>query len=168
MAESKATIASKIEIRKAIREDRRTLEVLLAEVVAEGATVAYDTVAGLCSYWFDPQGALYVAESAGEVLGGYVVKANQPGRGDHVANAGYAVLDSWRGRGVGRRLAEHSLHTARELGFRAMQYNYVVATNTGAVHLWQEVGFAIVGTVPDAFRHADGRTVPVHVMYRTL
>lgn len=157
-----------VTIRPGRDSDRDPVTEILAEVVAEGATVAYDTTEGLCGYWFDPRGALFVAEVDDVVQGTYVVKRNQPGRGDHVANAGYAVRSSGRGRGIGRALAEHSLTTARAMGFSAMQFNFVVASNQGAVRLWQDVGFQIVGTVPDAFRHADGRRVAVHVFHRAL
>ena len=78
------------------------------------------------------------------------------------------VSASARGQGIGRAMAEHCLSEARRLGFRAMQFNYVIATNTAAIRLWQDLGFEIVGTLANAFRHPDKRYVDVYVMYRSL
>ena len=78
------------------------------------------------------------------------------------------VAPNARGLGVGRAMGEHCLNEARRLGFRAMQFNFVVSTNESAVHLWQELGFKIVGTLPGAFRHAQKGYVDVYVMFRSL
>src|SRR6185436_9453208 len=95
------------------------------------------------------------------------VKPNQPGRGAHVANAGFMVAPEARGRGVGRELGEHAIAEARRLGFRAMQFNFVVSTNP-AVRVWRALGFAVVGTLPGAFRHPERGFVDVYVMFREL
>jgi GNAT superfamily N-acetyltransferase len=95
-------------------------------------------------------------------------RPNLPDLGDHVANAGWMVHPDHQGQGIGRQFAEYVLDEARRAGFRAMQFNAVVAANTGAVALWKSLGFEIVGTVPDAFRHARLGLTPVHVMYRRL
>ena len=92
-----------------------------------------------------------MAELDGRLAGTYLLKANQPGLGNHVANCGYVVASRARGQGIGEALCRHSLDVARALGFLAMQFNSVVSTNT-AIALWQRCGFAIVGTVPHAFR----------------
>ncbi|MDH4065667.1 MAG: GNAT family N-acetyltransferase, partial [Acidobacteriota bacterium] len=97
-----------------------------------------------------------------------VMKANQPGQGRHVANCGYMVARAASGRGVGEALCRHSLGEARRLGFRAMQFNFVVSTNTRAVALWDKCGFSIVGTVPQAFRHPTLGFVDTYVMHRYL
>jgi len=78
------------------------------------------------------------------------------------------VAPSARGQGIGRAMADHCLGEARRLGFRAMQFNFVVSTNTPAIHLWQQLGFDIVGTLPEAFRHPEKGFVDVYVMYRSL
>lgn len=75
---------------------------------------------------------------------------------------------SARGQGIGRVMAEHCLSEAGRLGFRAIQFNYVISTNTAAICLWQDLGFKIVGTLPGAFRHPEKGYVDVHVMYRSL
>jgi ribosomal protein S18 acetylase RimI-like enzyme len=118
--------------------------------------------------WSMPPCRAFVAESAGTVLGSYMIRPNQPGLGDHVANAGYIVAPGARGRGIARRMCEHSLATAAAAGFAAMQFNYVVASNADAVHLWESCGFKTVGRVPDAFRHATLGPVDVLIMHRTL
>ena len=148
---------------------REALEALAREVVEAGEMFAYVEVDGVLAYWLDPTGTAFVAERAdGEVLGTYVVKPNQPGRGDHVANAGYMVAERARGRGLGRRLGEHSLEVARSLGFRAMQFNFVVAANPAALALWRSLGFRCVGTLPRAFRHDALGEIDAHVLYREL
>lgn len=106
--------------------------------------------------------------SDGEILGVYYIKANSAGGGAHVCNCGYVTAASARGRGVARRMAEHSFTTAVALGFRAMQYNAVVATNVGAVRLWRSLGFWIVGTLPGAFAHPVHGDVDAYVMFRRL
>jgi ribosomal protein S18 acetylase RimI-like enzyme len=102
------------------------------------------------------------------IVGTYILKANQPGSGSHVANAAFMVAPDARGLGVGRKMAEHCLSEARRLGFRAMQFNFVVSTNTSAIHLWEHLGFKIVGTLPGAFRHPRAGYVDVYVMFRSL
>jgi ribosomal protein S18 acetylase RimI-like enzyme len=78
------------------------------------------------------------------------------------------VAPTERGLGVGRKMGEHCLNEAQRLGFRAMQFNFVVSTNTSAIHLWEQLGFKIVGTLPGAFRHPEKGYVDVHVMFCSL
>ncbi len=96
------------------------------------------------------------------------IKANAAGPGDHVCNCGYMTAPAARGHGIAGKLCAHSLEVARKLGFSAMQFNSVVATNTVAVALWQKHGFEIVGTLPNAYRHARHGLVDCHVMFRSL
>jgi ribosomal protein S18 acetylase RimI-like enzyme len=110
---------------------------------------------------------IYVAEENG-IVGTYYIRANQAGGGAHVANAGYAVGINSRGRGAGRALCLHSLETAKSLGFRAVQFNFVVETNTHAVALWKKCGFVAVGKVPAAFRPPQGRYADALIMHREL
>ena len=118
--------------------------------------------------WVELPRATFIAEQDGQILGTYYIKANAAGPGDHVCNCGYMTAPAARGRGVASQLCAHSLQVARELGFSAMQFNSVVATNTVAVSLWQKHGFAIVGTLPKAYRHARHGLVDCHVMFRSL
>lgn len=118
--------------------------------------------------WCEQPLQTFIAKEGEQVLGSYYLKANAAGPGDHVCNCGYMVDPQARGRGVARALCEHSQQMAREAGFHAMQFNAVVATNTVAIRLWQSLGFAIVGTVPEAYRHARHGLVDAHVMYKRL
>src|SRR6185295_2921854 len=120
------------------------------------------------AWWMAPAAHAYVAVEHGAVVGTYVVKPNQPGLGSHVANAAFMVAPSAQGRGIGRQMGEHCLSQARQLGFRAMQFNLVVATNEPAVALWKALGFDIVATLPGAFDHRQHGFVDAYVMYRVL
>lgn len=115
-----------------------------------------------------PAEVLVLEDDDGRLRGSAVVKPNQPGLGDHVANASFMVDPGAQGRGVGRRLAEVVLERARVAGYQAMQFNAVVSTNVAAMRLWTSLGFAIVGTVPGAFRHPRLGLVDLHVMHRSL
>jgi ribosomal protein S18 acetylase RimI-like enzyme len=120
------------------------------------------------AYWRTPGHAVFVAEDAEQIVGTYYLRANTKGGGDHVANCGYMVTSAAQGRGVARAMCEHSLIQARERGFSAMQFNFVIASNERAVRLWQGCGFAVVGRLPGAFRHPRLGPVDAFVMYRTL
>ena len=156
------------EIRPYEERDRPAIEAMAEEVVRDGAVFPFERVKGVLDHWFAPGVRTYVAMSEQGVVGTYMMGPNRPDRGAHVANAGYMVAESARGRGVGHALARHSIETARELGFRAMQFNQVVVTNLPAVRLWQRLGFRIVGEAPDSFRHPTEGLVGTYVMYREL
>ena len=162
---------SELNIRPARAEDDEAIWQIFHEVVQGGDTFAFapDTPrAEALRLWTQVPKATFVAEADGRVVGSYFLKDNQPGLGSHVCNAGYMVAGGARGLGVGRAMCAHSFDAARGLGYTAMQYNIVVATNTGAVALWQSMGFAIVGTLPGAFRHLTLGPVDAYVMFRTL
>jgi L-amino acid N-acyltransferase YncA len=110
----------------------------------------------------------FVAESEGAVVATAYLKPNQPGLGDHIANAGWIVDPSMRGLGIGRRFAVYVIEEARQSGYQGMQFNAVVSTNEAAIALWKSLGFDIVGTVPRAFRHHREGLVAIYVMYRDL
>jgi ribosomal protein S18 acetylase RimI-like enzyme len=109
-----------------------------------------------------------VAEDNGRVIGMYKLIPNRIGRGSHVANASFMVDPAAQGRGAGRALGEHCLNEARRQGYDAMQFNFVISTNTAGVSLWQKLGFQIVGTLPKAFAHATLGRVDAYVMHRVL
>ena len=119
-------------------------------------------------YWFGDGHEVFVAEADDAIAGTYFLQPNQRGGGAHVANCGYVVSSPASGRGVGRAMCEHSLTRARDRGFRAMQFNFVVSSNERAVRLWQSCGFEIVGRLPAAFNHPTQGFVDVFVMYRSL
>lgn len=118
--------------------------------------------------WIEVPTATFVAVLDGKVVGTYFLKPNQPGLGSHVCNAGYAVASSARGKGIATLMCEDSQVQAVAMGFRAMQFNLVVATNERAVRLWQRLGFEIVGRLPGVFRHRQLGYVDAFVMFKTL
>jgi ribosomal protein S18 acetylase RimI-like enzyme len=120
------------------------------------------------AYWQTPGHSVFVAEDGGTVVGTYYLRANTRGGGNHVANCGYMVGPAAYGRGVAQAMCRHSLDEARKRGFAAMQFNFVIASNTRAVALWQSMGFDIVGRLPGAFRHPRLGAVDAYVMFRTL
>ncbi|MGD2059922.1 MAG: GNAT family N-acetyltransferase [Acidimicrobiia bacterium] len=144
---------------------------VFAAVVATGDTYPYlpDTPEERArAIWMAPSHTVLVASIGDEVVATAYYRPNMAGLGDHVANAGWMVHPDRQGQGIGRRFAAYVLDHARDAGFGAMQFNAVVATNTRAIALWESLGFEIVGTVPDAFRHPAHGLTPVHVMYRSL
>jgi len=120
------------------------------------------------AYWLGPDRETFVAEDAGGIVGTYYIRANQGGGGSHVSNCGYTTHVSATGRGVARRMCEHSIDQARSCGFKAMQFNFVVSTNGRAIRLWQSLGFEVVGRLPLAFRHPSQGYVDALIMFRTL
>lgn len=119
------------------------------------------------SWWIDGHRAVFVAEDD-VIVGTYYLTDNKPGLGAHVANAGYMVAAEAQGRGVGRAMADHSLDAARELGYLALQFNLVVATNEVSLKVWDRLGFTRVGLLPNAFRHATAGHVDAYVFYKWL
>jgi RimJ/RimL family protein N-acetyltransferase len=118
--------------------------------------------------WGASGNEVFVAEDGGRIVGTYYLRANNRGGGSHVANCGYIVAANASRRGVARAMCVHSLERARGRGFTAMQFNFVISSNERAVRLWQDCGFAIVGTLPGAFAHPIRGLVDAYVMYRSL
>jgi GNAT superfamily N-acetyltransferase len=145
---------------------------IVREVVRAAETFPYDpamTSAEARAMWVEePPGLTVVADDGGRVLGTAKMGTNRPGPGSHVATASFMVAAAARGRGVGTALCHHALDWARERGYAGMQFNAVVETNRAAVALYERLGFAVVGTVPGAFRHPARGRVGLHVMYREL
>lgn len=158
-------------IRHADKGDRPAIAEIIVPVIRDGSTYALDRnmseEEAIC-YWTSPEKETFVAEEDGQIVGTYYLRANQAGGGDHVCNCGYMVSGSAMGKGIARRMCEHSLAHARSRGFRAMQFNFVVSKNERAVRLWQSLGFDIVGTLPGAFHHPTAGYVDAYVMYRVL
>lgn len=165
-------MSNSVSIRSYRAADWPALWPILKEAIRTGDTFAWapeSTEQEMHEAWVDAPQATYVAEGPnGRLLGAYFIKPNQPGLGSHVCNAGYCVAVEARGQGVAASMCEHSQVEAKRAGFRSMQFNIVVATNAPAVHLWKKLGFAIVGTLPGAFQHAQHGSVDAHVMYKHL
>jgi L-amino acid N-acyltransferase YncA len=165
-------LLQEISIRRAGQGDRDPVWDIFRAVITTGETYSFEANTPKSvsdDYWFGPDVDSFVAvDGAGRVLGMYRIVPNQPGRGAHVANASYMVSGTAQGKGVGYRMGRHSLDEARRLGYLAMQFNYVVSTNTAAVALWQKLGFSIAGTLPKAYRHARLGLVDALVMFKLL
>jgi L-amino acid N-acyltransferase YncA len=159
-------------IREATAADWPAIWSVLEPVFRAGETYSFarDIVeAEARRAWLELPARTFVFTSAdGHVVGTYYLKANQPGQGSHVCNCGYVVGSHARGLGAASAMCRHSQQAAREMGFRSMQFNLVVSTNEGAVRLWQRLGFAIVGTLPEAFEHPTLGYVDAFVMFKHL
>lgn len=158
-------------IRRAIKSDFDAMWPIFQAVVSTGTTYAFapntDRQTAF-DYWFGKGVTSYVAENDGCVVGMYKLVANQRDQGSHVANASFMVDPNHSGFGAGKTMGLHCLHEAKKAGYNAMQFNFVVSTNDGAVSLWKKLGFAIVGTLPKAFLHQQLGYVDAYVMYRFL
>lgn len=153
-------------------EDAALVWQIIRPTVESGAYFCADPkggeAGGLAYFW--PEGArVWIAEDAeGAALGCFYLRPNQTGNGAHVCNAGYCTTEAARGRGVARAMLAFSLDEARRQGFAAMQYNFVVATNSRAIATWERAGFEIVGRLPGAFRHPEAGFVDALVMFKQL
>ena len=158
-------------IRSATRRDDEAIWQILEPVLRAGETYTLPRETSredALAYWFSPEHETFVAEEGGSILGTYFLRANQRGGGAHVANCGYMTAQQATGRGIARAMCQHSLDVARQRGFRAMQFNFVVSTNERAVRLWTTLGFVTVGRLPGAFLHPLDGYVDALVMYRAL
>ena len=163
---------TEIQIRRYRESDWVKLWPILHATVAAGDAYAFPTdssEADIHKIWIETPSAVFVAYDPDEkLLGSYFIKPNQPGLGSHVCNCGYVVDTEARGLGVATIMCKHSQSEAVKMGFRAMQFNFVVETNERAVRLWQRLGFEIVGRLPGAFNHSQLGYVDAFVMYKTL
>ena len=160
-----------IEIRNAVIGDWEDLWEILEPVIRAGEFYALPTdlsSAAAREYWFAPGNWVFIAEDEEAVVGSYYLRANQRGGGAHVCNCGYVTAEWAAGRGVAGWMCEHSLEFGKAVGFRAMQFNFVVSTNERAVHVWRRHGFKVVGRLPGAFQHPVLGFVDALVMWRTL
>ncbi len=166
-----AAAGGELVIRDARPEDWAAIWPFFRQIVAAGETYTWPRDMNehdARAAWFPSPGRTVVASVGGTVVGTAKTQPNQAGPGAHVANASFMVDPAHGGRGIGRALGEHVLAEARADGYRAMQFNAVVASNAGAVRLWSSLGFTVVGTVPAAFDHPSRGPVPLLIMYRPL
>lgn len=158
-------------IRNADIADAPAIAAIIMPTIREGATYALDpdlSEADALAYWMGDDKETFVAEEEGAIVGTYFMRPNQGGGGRHVCNCGYITKRDAAGRGIARRMCAHSLDHARTRHYRAMQFNFVVSTNEGAIRLWQSMGFDVIGRLPSAFRHPAMGYVDALVMFQTL
>jgi len=158
-------------IRLATSQDRDSIWTVLEPMIRRGDAYTLPRDIGkeqALEFWFASGNETFVWEEHGALLGTYFLRANQRGGGAHVANCGYVTACTAEGQGIARAMCLHSLERARERGFRAMQFNFVVSTNIRAVHLWKSLGFEVVGRLPGAFLHPEQGYVDALIMYHDL
>ena len=158
-------------IREATKKDYEAVWDIFHEVIQTEDTYVFAANTpkeDLEKHWFASYMHSFVAVENDEVIGTYILKPNQPGRGSHIANASYMVKRSARGKGIGGLLCQHSIETAKKLNFHAIQFNIVVSTNEAAVSLWKKHGFEIIGIVPEAFNHPEKGLVDALIMHKKL
>ncbi len=158
-------------IREADPEDFEQIWLIFHEIVSAGTTYGYEADTSkdkARDLWMELPRKTFVVEEQHEILGTYYIKTNQYGPGKHVCNCGYMVASNARGKGLATAMCEHSQNVARELGYKAMQFNFVASTNDAAVGLWSKLGFDTVGRLPNAFNHPDKGFVDALVMYKWL
>lgn len=161
----------KLTLRRVEPGDHDALWDILRPAFRAGDTYTIDpdiSRADALAYWTGASHGAWLALDNGQPLGSYFLKTNQQGGGAHVCNCGFVTAPDAGGKGVARTMLDHALTTARTAGFAAMQFNFVVATNTRAVALWHRAGFETVGRLPGAFRHPELGIVDALVMYRPL
>lgn len=160
-----------MKIREASSKDFDQIWPIFHKIAAAGETYAYPTditKEEAHKEWIDKPGKTYVIEVDKKILGTYYIKTNHEGPGNHVCNCGYMVSSEARGRGLATKMCEHSQNIAKDLGYKAMQFNFVASSNEGAVRLWNKLGFETVGRLPKAFNHTSKGYVDALVMYKWL
>jgi len=160
-----------LSIRPAWPGDFDAIWPILEAVIRQGETYALDPAMpreAARAWWMEAPRATWVAWRGERAVGSYYIRTNQPGGGAHVCNCGYVVAPDARGQGIAARMCAHSQIEARRLGYAAMQFNFVVATNAGAIALWTRLGFATVGRLPGAFRHPKAGLTDALVMMKRL
>jgi L-amino acid N-acyltransferase YncA len=160
-----------MEIRSASESDFEGMWKIFTAVIGKGDSYVFSPDTGredAHAYWFGHGISSFVAVDNGRIIGMYKFLSNQRDLGAHVANASFMVDPAEHGKGIGEMMGRHCLSQAQKAGYLAMQFNFVVSTNTAAVSLWKKLGFSIVGTLPKAFRHQQSGYVDAYVMYRFL
>lgn len=158
-------------IRQAREQDWDDIWPIFHEIVQAGETYAFDQDTSKPQaeqIWLTAPRTTYVFEENGKILGTYYLKTNQAGPGNHVCNCGYMVSSEARGKGLATAMCKHSQAIALELGYKAMQYNFVASSNEGAIRLWTKLGFSIVGNLPKAFKHPTRGFMDALVMFKWL
>ncbi len=160
-----------INIREANEVDFDSIWPIFYEIVSVGETYAYPqdiTKEEAKKVWLQAPRKTFVFEEGNRILGTYYLKTNQAGPGSHVCNCGYMVSSKARGKGLATSMCEHSQQIALELGYKAMQFNFVACSNEGAIRLWGKLGFDTVGRLPKAFKHPTQGYVDALVMFKWL
>jgi ribosomal protein S18 acetylase RimI-like enzyme len=169
------TIQAKLQLQHKVlklycEEDKEQFYAIFQEVIESGCSFPHQSssMEDFERCFFAPGSSLYICRLGEEVVGGFYLKSNFPGRAAHIANAAYMVKKSARGKGLGKLLVEASLALAKEMGYKAMQYNLVLSENKAAIALYESLGFTIIATIPEAICKPDGQYQSGYSMYRGL
>lgn len=160
-----------MEIRQASTDDFEAIWPIFRSIVQAGETYGFDPMTSkeqAFDLWMSQPAQTFVASNEDEVLGSYYITRNHDGPGAHVCNCGYMVSPSARGQGLATLMCEHSQQHALTLGYKAMQFNFVASSNSGAVRLWEKLEFKKVGTLPAAFNHPSQGLVDAYIFYKWL
>lgn len=158
-------------IRNADPEDFEEIWPIFQSVIEKGETYVYapsTTYQQAFDIWMKRPLRTFVAEIDKTIVATYYIKPNYTGLGAHICSCGYMVHKAFRNQGIATQMCQHSLVTAKQLGFDAMQFNFVVSTNKASISLWKKMGFCIVGTIPNAYQHQHLGKVDIYIMYRGL
>ena len=161
----------KIKITPATSADEECIWALLQPVFSAGDTYAVDPLIdrdAAIAYWMEADKTAFILRIEGQAVGTYYIRPNQPGGGAHICNCGFITAPSARGKGVARRMLDHALIEAKQQGYRAMQFNFVLASNQRALAIWQRNGFATIGRIPQAFLHPKQGYVDALILHRSL
>ncbi len=160
-----------MKIREATPKDYDAIWEIFKKVIKTGDTYVFDPKTqkkDLTKHWFASYMKTYVVEENNKILGTYIIKPNQIDLGSHICNCSYMVDPDSQGKGIGKILCEHSLKNAKEIGYKAMQFNSVVSTNIPAIKLWEKYNFEIIGTIPKGYKHSSLGYVDAYIMFREI
>lgn len=160
-----------LKVRIAHKTDYDKIWKIIQKVISSGDTYVFDPGSDkdkMLSYWCSPSVNCYVVERDGQIVGTFLIKANQPDLGSHIANAAFMTAPGETGRGIGSFMVTYALDEARRLDYKAMQFNFVVKSNENAVRLWLKLGFTIIGEIPEAFNHRQKGLTNALIMYKRL
>lgn len=158
-------------VRRTSESDHDQIWRIIQQVISSGDTYVFDPGSSkekMLTYWCNPSINSYVVEQGDQIVGTFLIRPNQPDLGSHVANAAFMTLETEKGKGVGSFMGNYALNEARQLGYTAMQFNFVVKSNDSAIRLWLKMGFMIIGEIPEAFNYARNGLTNALIMYRQL
>lgn len=162
-----------VELDRMRPEEIETVRTLFNQIVEEGTTYPQDkplSLADFGAYWSNYDGFVVrtTNTATSQIIAAFYIKPNFPGRCNHICNAGFIVEQDWRGWGIGRWMGESMLEIAVDLGYQAVMFNLVFATNIPSLRLWESLGFASLGKIPQAVRLDSGQYIDAVMIYRQL
>ena len=160
-----------IKIRSANKEDFEFIWPIFHSVVSKGETYVYDPDTNMeqaYTIWMERPRKTFVVELNSKIVATYYIKSNYSGLGNHICSCGYMVMEEFRNQGLAIEMCKHSINSAIQMGYEAMQFNFVVSTNNASIRLWKKMGFNIVGTIPNAYNHQIKGKVDIFIMYKSL